>query len=157
MRLKYLNLGIGELAAAATFATVAAAVAVPRLEVRQDAAALWAALVPLLMVLVQAGAYWLLACTWVEKTSMPEGLAGAYRVFRIADSVLLIAGLVGVIVWWPDHLGLALAILGVWVFGVIEYVNYFVVRLSYPLRRWTHLVGQGRIPQIMKDLNSPAR
>jgi len=152
-----LNLGFGELAAATTFATVAAAVAVPRLEVRQDAAALWAALVPLLMVLMQAGAYWLMACTSVEKASIPKGLAGAYRVFRIADSILLFAGLVGVIVWWPDHLGLALAILGAWVFGVIEYVKYFVVRLSYPVRRWTHMVGQRRIPQIVQDLNSLAR
>lgn len=157
MRLKYLNLGLGELAAAATFATVAAAVAVPRLEVRQDAAALWAALVPLLMVLVQAGSYWLMAITWVEKSSMPTGLAGAYRVFRIADSVLLFAGLVGVIVWWPDQLGPALAILGVWIFGVIEYVNYFVVRLSYPVSRWSHMVGQRRIPQIVQDLYAPAR
>ncbi|TFC94521.1 hypothetical protein E3O65_00300 [Cryobacterium breve] len=145
---------MGELAAAATFATVAAAVAVPRLEDRQDSAALWVALVPLLVVLVQAGAYWLLACTWVQKAPMPRGLVGAYRVFRIADSFLLFAGLVGVIVWWPDHLGLALATLGVWVFGAIEYVNYFVVRLSYPVRRWTRMVGQWRIPQIIKDLNS---
>ncbi len=67
-----MNLGAGELTATATLAFVAAAVAMPGLEDRQDSVALWAALVPVLTVLVPAGAYWLLARNWAEPISMPR-------------------------------------------------------------------------------------
>ena len=49
---------------------------------------------------------------------------------------------------------MALAIVVVWVFGVVEYVNYFVVRLSYPVRRLPLVVGQWRTPRLVQDLNS---
>ncbi|MDJ0337133.1 hypothetical protein [Cryobacterium sp. PH31-O1] len=67
-----MNLGAGELTATATVAVVAAAVAMPRLEDRQDSVALWAELVPVLTVLVPAGAYSLLARNWAEPISMPR-------------------------------------------------------------------------------------
>ncbi len=107
----------------------------PRLRSPQDSTALWSALIPLLVVLVQAGVYWLLARRWVTQAPMPAALAAAYRLFRVVDPVVLAVGLVGVMAWWPDRLAPALAIGGVWIFGVLEYLNYFVVRLSYPLHR----------------------
>ena len=154
MRRKYLSLGTGELVAAAVFAVVAISVVMPRLEVPQDSAALWSALAPLLIILVQAGAYWLLARNWVELAPMPTSLAALYRAFRVLDAGLLVAGLVGVLVWLPDHVGVALAIVVVWIFGVVEYVNYFVVRLSYPIRRFPFVVGQWRTPRLVQDLNA---
>jgi hypothetical protein len=81
------------------------------------------ALFPLLVIVVQAGSYWLSARSWVERASMPVALAAAYRVFLLVDSGLLVVGLLGVLVWWPDHLGVAIAALAVWVFGVVEYVK----------------------------------
>ena len=154
MRRKYLSLGTGELVAAAVFAAVAVNVVMPRLETRQDSAALWSALAPLLIILVQAGAYWLLARNWVERAPMPTSLAALYRAFRALDAVFLVAGLLGVLAWLPDQVGVAMVIMVVWVFGIVEYVNYFVVRLSYPIRRFPFVVGQWRTPRLVQDLNS---
>jgi hypothetical protein len=65
LRGKHLELGAGELVAAAVSAAVAVVVLIvmPRLEDSRVDLALWAALTPLLVTLVQAGAYWLLART----------------------------------------------------------------------------------------------
>ena len=154
LRRKYLSLGTGELVAAAAFAVVAIAFVTPRLPAAEDARALWSALVPLLVILAQAGCYWLLARRWVEVAPMPVGLARAYLVLRLVDVVLLVAGLVGVLVWLPDHVGAALGILAIWLFGVIEYVNYFVVRLAYPIGRWAAEIGRWRKPRLMIDVAS---
>ena len=95
-RRKYLSLGVGELAAAAVFAAV-----LPRLVGPEDRWAVWFALIPLLVVLLQAGGYWLLARAWVARRPMPASLATVYRAFRWADAMLLTGGLVGVLLWLP--------------------------------------------------------
>ena len=153
LRRRYLSLGLGELVAAAVFAAIALGVVMPKLET-QDSAALWAALAPLLIILIQAGAYWLLARTWVETAPMPSSLAALYRGFRYLDAVLLLVGLIGVLVWLPDHVFAAVSIVVVWLFGVVEYVNYFVVRLAYPIRRWAHTIGEWRTPRLVHDINT---
>lgn len=145
---------MGELAAAAVFAAVAVGVVTPRFEGPQDSAALWSALAPLLVILTQAGVYWLLARGWTELESMPARLAALYRVFRLLDVLLLAIALLGVVIWLPDHSGTAVGVVAVWAFGVVEYVNYFVARLAYPLRRWPFEVGKWRRPQLVRDLNS---
>jgi hypothetical protein len=154
LRRRYLSLGLGELVAAAVFAAIAVGVVMPKLETSQDSAALWAALAPLLIILIQAGAYWLLARRWVETAPMPASLAALYRGFRYLDAALLLAGLLGVFVWLPDHVFAAVSIAAVWLFGVVEYVNYFVVRLAYPLRRWAHTIRQWRTPRLVHDINT---
>jgi hypothetical protein len=156
LRRKYLNLGVGELVAALVFAIVAAAFVAPRLKDDSDAAALWSALIPLLVILVHAGAYWLAARSWVEHRPMPAVWAGIYRVFRVADAAMLAIGLLGVIVWWPDSVGTTLVVLAVWTFGALEYVNYFVVRLAYSIGRWFTTVGQWRTPRLVQDLRGAA-
>ncbi|OZV82378.1 hypothetical protein CA850_08815 [Micromonospora echinospora] len=156
LRGKYLKLGTGELAAAASFAVVAIALVMPRLAGSDDSMALWSALVPLLVVLVQAGIYWLAARSWVERAPMPAAIAAAYRVFRIVDAVLLGVGLAGILLWWPERIGTALLVVAVWVFGVVEYLNYFVVRLAYPLARWLTTVGQWRPPRLVQDIRTSA-
>lgn len=154
LRWKYLRLGTGELAAAVSFSLIAVFVVIPRLDGAHDAAALWSALIPLLVILIQAGVYWLWARVWVKRAPMPAAIANVYRLFRIADAVLLGAGLIGVLVWWPDSRGVALLVVAVWVFGVVEYTNYFLVRLSYPLSRWFTTVGQWRTPRLVQDLKA---
>ena len=153
LRRKYLSLGVGELVAAAVFVGVAVGLVMPRLDEQEDAAALWSALAPLLIILVQAGAYWLLARDWVERAPMPNGLATLYRASRVLDAGLLVVGLLGVLAWVPDQFGVALVIVGVWAFGVVEYVNYFVVRLSYPVRRLPSVIGRWRTPRLVQDLD----
>ncbi|WP_244993195.1 hypothetical protein [Rhodococcus qingshengii] len=154
LRRRYLSLGLGELAAAGVFAAVAVGVVMPRLECPKDSAALWSALAPLLVILVQAGVYWLLARGWVEQAPMPVRLAALYRVFRVLDVLLLAIALLGVVIWLPDHSGAAVGVVAVWAFGVAEYANYFVARLAYPLRRWPFEVGKLRRPQLVHDLHS---
>ncbi|MCD2107116.1 hypothetical protein O4214_21380 [Rhodococcus erythropolis] len=151
---RYLSLGLSELAAAGVFAAVAVSVVMPRLAGSHDSAALWSALAPWLVVLVQAGVYWLLARGWVEQAPMPARLATLYRAFRVLDIAVLAVGLLGVLIWLPDHFVAAAAIVVVWAFGVVEYVNYFVARLAYPLRRWPFEVGRLRTPQLVRDLHS---
>ena len=156
LRRRYLSLGLGELAAAVVFLTLALTMAIPRLDDQQDRLALWSALVPLLVVLVQAGVYWLAARSWVGHHPMPVFMRGVYRVCRILDVALLAAGLVGIIVWFPAGIAAALAVVAVWLFGVIEFVNYFVVRLSYPARHWLSTVRQLRTPRLVRDMNTVA-
>ena len=157
MRRKYLSLGLGELAAALTFAAVAVFQATPRLVSWNAAAALWAVLTPLLIILVQAGVYWLLARRWVASTtSMPPAIASAYRGLKVANVVLLAVGLLGMLTWSPNG-SFLLAVGAVWLFAGVEYVNYFVVRVAYPVRRWPSAVRQRRSPQLVQDIAASRR
>ena len=42
----------------------------------------------------------------------------------------------------------------IWLFGVVEFINYFVMRLAYPVRRWFAEVGERRTPRLMLDVRS---
>lgn len=149
---KYLSLGSGEIVAAAVFAMVAFGSVMPRLHGRNDVLSFWFALVPLLVILVQGGAYWLLARGWVGQRPMPGSLAALYRIFRSADAALLLVGLAGVLAWLPAASGARLLVALVWLFGVIEYVNYFAVRLAYPLHGWPGRVARWRTPRLMREV-----
>lgn len=151
-RRKYLSLGVGELVAAAVFTFVATTFAAPSLPGAQSHLALWSALGPLLATLCAGGLYWLLARQWVGRSRMPSAVAAIYRVVRVGLAVVLGLGLFGVIAWWPQEVVVAIGAVALWSFGVIEFVNYFVVRLSYPLPKWFGQVTEWRTPQLMKDL-----
>jgi hypothetical protein len=154
LRGRYLSLGFGELFATVVFIGVAFVSVLPLLERPSDVLAFWSALVPLLVILVQAGVYWLLARRWVEQGTMPRGLASVYRGFRVLDAVLLLAGLVGIVVWFPAHPFAAIGIPFVWLLGVIEYANYFVVRLAYPPSVWFKRIGEWRTPRLIQDVRA---
>lgn len=156
LRRRYLSLGSGELVAAAAFLGLAVIALRPTFDGEHEHLALWAALIPLLAVLVHGGAYWLLARSWVGRATMPRPLARVFRLFRVLDLVLLAIGLIGVIVWLPSDVGLAILVVFVWLFGVVEYLNYFVVRLSYPAQHWLQRVGQWRAPRLMQDVRAAA-
>ncbi len=135
------------------FALVAAAVVVPRLDARA-AQALWWALGPLLLVLVQAGAYWLLARNWVGRGTMPPRVARAFRVCRALGPPMLLLGAVGVLANHPVGAAEALLAWAVWLFGLVEYLNYYVVRLAYPLADWAGSVTRWRRPRLVLDLQA---
>lgn len=156
-RRQYLNLGIGEWFAVAVFFGVARFSIMPRLDTARDAYALWAALIPLLAILFQGGAYWLLARTWVGRSVMPGSLALLFRVLRVLNVVLLLGGLAGILIWFPTITAWGIVVLLVWAFGVFEYLNYFVVRLSYPFTQWFAEVGRWRKPRLQRDLERAAR
>ncbi len=47
------------------------------------ARALWGGLAPLLIVLVEAGIYWLAARTWTPHSTMPRAMARAHQALRL--------------------------------------------------------------------------
>lgn len=151
LRREYLRLGSGELAAAAVFAAVAARLA------GWTGPALWAALTPLLVILVHAGCYWLLARRRLPGGRMGPREAAAHRTVRAVSAGLLAAGLAGVLLRWPGPPGAALLCLGVWGFAVAEYVNYHVVRLAYPPSRWLRGVRRRSTPRLVRDLRAADR
>ena len=154
LRRRYLTLGLGELAAVGVFVYAAFTVVVPRLGSERAVASFLVAVVPLVLVLSQAGAYWLLARTWVEVRSMPRSVARLYRAFQVLDVLVLLATGVYIAVdlsstRWAD----TMAVL-VWLFAVVEFTNYYLVRLSYPWATWFTTVGQWRTPRLVQDLRA---
>jgi len=154
LRRTYLSLGVGELVAAGVFALIAIGVVAPRFPKADVQLAVWAALAPLLVVLIEAGIYWLSARRWVGIGSMPARLARVYRRLRVATALLLALGLGGMLASWPTEPAVAVLVVATWMFAVVEYVNYFVVRLSYPARRWWSSVVRWRTPRLMKDVRA---
>ena len=151
LRRRYLSLGVGELVAAGVFLVAALNVVLPGWA-STERPALWGGLAPLLIILVQAGVNWLAARSWTPRSTMPRALATTYRALRVANVALLAAGLVLVVRHWPSSPGHAALAIGVWAFAVVEYVNYFLVRLSYPASRWLGTVTQWRTPRLVHDL-----
>lgn len=154
LRRKYLSLGSGELVAAGVFLGIGVVQIAPLLGAAGSALALWFALGPLVVILLQAGVYWLCARSWVERSRMPPRLVATYKALRGLNPVLLLAALVGLIITWPDNPAIGVALLGVWGFGLVEYVNYFVVRLAYPPSTWLSRVRQWRTPRLVQDIEA---
>lgn len=153
LRRCFLILGTGELAAAVSFAFAMGVCTLMNSPLRADGPVLWAALLPLDFILIQGGGYWLAARSWVKRSVMPASLARAYRVLVWINPVLLLAGLAAV-VWWQPAGTAALLAAGCLALGVVEYVNYFWVRLSYPWRSWPRMVTQWRPSRLRQDLDA---
>jgi hypothetical protein len=151
LRARYRSLGWGEATAAAVFAGVGAW-SIPDAFAADAVVAIWWAMTPLLVVLVQAAVYWLAARSWVEASVMPRGMARLYRAFAVLDAVLLLIAAAMIATHWPSVTADAVVVVLVWLFGVVEYTNYFVVRLAYRRRWWTH-VRERRRPQLMLDVD----
>lgn len=151
LRRRYLDLGLGELSAAAVFAGTLTLIAVLHLTAG-EAVLLWIALAPLLAVLLVASGYWLLARTWVGTAPMPRATAYALVALRFVTLACLAVAVVGIVWYWPDRWGFGLCALGIWLFGVIEWINYFAVRLSYPITRWAREITKWRQPTLMRDV-----
>ena len=85
---------------------------------------------------------------------MPRWVAATCAALRVLNPALLLAGLFGLVVTWPASAPLAWSLLGIWGFAVIEYVNYYVVRLSYQPLAWFARVGEWRKPRLVQDLDA---
>lgn len=155
-RRQYFSLGTGELASVVTFTMLGVWVVPAILPSASDVAAFWSALAPLLFVLLQGGSYWLLARRWVGVSRMPVGLARTFWVLKWLNLMVIVGGLVGIVAWWPSSWLVAVLVLFTWAFGAVEYLNYFVVRLSYPARAWLREVRRWRTPRLIKDLRQAA-
>ncbi|MEL4359147.1 MULTISPECIES: hypothetical protein [unclassified Luteococcus] len=153
LRRRYLSLGTGELVAAVTFAGVFGLYTSTSSSLRPAAPILWLSILPLEFILTQGGIYWLAARDWVKRSCMPPLLAGSFAVLTWANPLLLLAA-VGMLAWQrPAGSAAALAVACV-VFGAIEYVNYFWIRLSYPWKSWARQVTQWRRSRLRQDLET---
>ena len=154
LRAKFLSLGLGELAAVAAFAYVALGVVAPKLPDDRSFVTLMVAFVPLLLILAQAAAYWLMARAWVKVRLMPRRVADLYRAFRILDVILVLAAGVYITFQLPSTAWVSVLTLLVWLFAVLEFVNYYVVRLSYPVDEWFVRIGEWRTPRLICELRT---
>ena len=150
-RRQYLSLGLGELVAAGVFGGVATWYGAYL--GWQGRAAVAGAVGPLVLVLVAAGFYWLLARRWVGVAPMPRAIALAYLGLGLLAVLLLAGGLVVTLVAAPSTAWLVLLLLA-WGFGVVELVNYSLRRLAFPDTRWWSGVVQGRTPQLARDVRA---
>ena len=148
---QYRRLGWGEWCAACVFVYVTAFSLDDGLASLDATAAVWWALMPLLAVLVQAGAYWLAARSWVGVSSMPRLAALAVLMLRPLNVIALIAAAVGIAVTWPSSNAGAILAVAIWLFAVAEFANYFVIRLAYRPRDVLRGIATRRTPRLMLD------
>ena len=97
----------------------------------------------LTFILLQGSIYWAIL---IRRLSNPQFGSGnvpkIYGVLRILDLVLLISGF-PFIVWNTQNVQVAILATLIHLFALIEWVNYFLVRLSYslnPLVLWKRIV-----------------
>lgn len=154
LRARFLSLGLGELVAVAAFAYVALGVVAPRLTDNRSFVTLMVAFVPLLLILTQAAAYWLAARTWVKVRPMPRRLADLYRAFRVLDVILILTAGLYIALNLPSAVWVSVLTILVWLFAVVEFVNYYIVRLAYPVGAWFARVAEWRTPRLMRDLRT---
>ena len=149
LRRRLLNLGSGELAAALVFAWLSVFAG------RDDSPGrigLPLATIGLVVVLIEGGCFWLLARRWVPGGRMPRTAARTYLMLRWATPLILVLSAVGLALRWPSLAQVrVLGVIAV-AFGVIEYVNYFVLRVSYPVATWWRDVRRLRRPRLIRDV-----
>ena len=110
----------------------------------------------LTFILLQGSIYWAIL---IRRLSNPQFGSGSvpklYGGFRILDLVLLISGF-PFIVWNTQSVQVAIIVMLIQLFALIEWVNYFLVRLSYslnPLVLWKRIAkGKLEKSRIAKEL-----
>ncbi|WP_247940889.1 hypothetical protein [Streptococcus oralis] len=97
----------------------------------------------LTFILLQGSTYWAILIRRLSKPQFGSGtVTKLYGCFRILDLVLLISGF-PFIVWYTQSVRVAIIATLIQLFALIEWVNYFLVRLSYslnPLVLWKRIV-----------------
>jgi hypothetical protein len=111
------------------------------------------ATVGLVLVLIEGGCFWLLARSWGPRGRMPRAVARIYLALRWATPLILVLSAVGLAMRWPNlpH-ARVLGVIAV-SFGVVEYVNYFIRRVSYPVATWWRDVRRLRQPRLIRDVH----
>ena len=110
----------------------------------------------LTFILLQGSIYWAIL---IRRLSNPQFGSGTvpklYGCFRILDLVLLISGF-PFIVWNTQSVQVTILATLIQLFALIEWVNYFLVRLSYslnPLVLWKRITkGKLEKSRIAKEL-----
>ena len=87
----------------------------------------------LTFILLQGSTYWAILIRRLSKPQFGSGtVPKLYGCFRILDLVLLISGF-PFIVWNTQSVRVAIIATLIQLFALIEWINYFLLRLSYSL------------------------
>ena len=110
----------------------------------------------LTFILLQGSIYWAILIRRLSKPQFGSGsVPKLYGGFRILDLILLISGF-PFIVWNTQSVQVAILATLIQLFALIEWVNYFLVRLSYslnPLVLWKRITkGKLEKSRIAKEL-----
>lgn len=110
----------------------------------------------LTFILLQGSTYWAILIRRLSNPQFGNGnIPKIYGVLRILDLVLLISGF-PFIVWYSQSVRVAIIATLIQLFALIEWVNYFLVRLSYslnPLVLWKRITkGKLEKSRIAKEL-----
>ena len=110
----------------------------------------------LTFILLQGSIYWSILIRRLSKPQFGSGsVPKLYGGFRILDLILLISGF-PFIVWNTQSVQVAILATLIQLFSLIEWVNYFLVRLSYslnPLVLWKRITkGKLEKSRIAKEL-----
>ena len=96
----------------------------------------------LTFILLQGSIYWAILIRRLSKPQFGSGnIPKIYGVLRILDLILLILGF-PFIVWNTQSVQVAILVTLIQLFALIEWVNYFLLRLSYslnPLVLWKRI------------------
>ena len=110
----------------------------------------------LTFILLQGSTYWAILIRRLSKPQFGSGtVPKIYGCFRILDLILLISGF-PFIVWYTQSVRVAIIATLIQLFALIEWINYFLVRLSYSLNLlvlWKRIVkGKLEKSRIAKEL-----
>ncbi|MCY7100567.1 hypothetical protein MK405_02430 [Streptococcus oralis] len=110
----------------------------------------------LTFILLQGSIYWVILIRRLSKPQFGSGtVPKLYGCFRILDLVLLISGF-PFIVWNTQSVQVTILATLIQLFALIEWVNYFLLRLSYslnPLVLWKRITkGKLEKSRIVKEL-----
>lgn len=110
----------------------------------------------LTFILLQGSIYWAILMRRLSKPQFGSGtVPKLYGGFRILDLVLLISGF-PLIVWNTQSFQVAILATLIQLFALIEWVNYYLLRLSYnlnPLVLWKRITkGKLEKSRIAKEL-----
>lgn len=123
----------------------------------------WSSLVTILyplslltFILLQGSIYWAILIRRLSKPQFGSGsIPKLYGGFRILDLILLISGF-PFIVWNTQSFQVAIIATLIQLFALIEWVNYYLIRLSYslnPLVLWKRITkGKLEKSRIAKEL-----
>ncbi len=110
----------------------------------------------LTFILLQGSTYWAILIGRLSNHQFGNGnIPKIYGVLRILDLILLISGF-PFIVWYTQSVRVAIIATLIQLFALIEWINYFLVRLSYSLNLlvlWKRIVkGKLEKSRIAKEL-----
>lgn len=88
-------------------------------------------LIILSVILIQGSVYWQILLKRISSPNYAKGHTGEiYRFLKAADVILLCGGLFAIPICSDSAAAVFLSIF-VWAFAVTEWVNYYIIRLSY--------------------------